>query len=89
MKRVSIRIEGCVQGVGFRWSARARASQLGVSGSVRNEDDGSVYAEAEGTDAAVDQFVAWCHRGPTGATVTRVTVRDGAARGASGFAIKG
>jgi acylphosphatase len=89
MKRISISLEGDVQGVGFRWSARARASQLGVSGFARNEDDGSVYIEAEGPDAAVDRFLEWCRRGPVSATVTRVTVRNGQCKGLPGFAIEG
>ena len=40
---------GYVQGIGFRWKARHTAERFGISGWVRNMDDGSVEMEAEGT----------------------------------------
>ena len=40
---------GYVQGVGFRWKAKNTAHRLGISGWVRNLDNGSVEMEAEGT----------------------------------------
>jgi acylphosphatase len=52
--RVQVRYRGRVQGVGFRASARSIAQgEPTVSGWVRNEPDGSVLMEAQGTDAAV------------------------------------
>lgn len=74
--RVHLRISGDVQGVGFRYQARQRAQALGLAGWVRNCPDGSVEAVAEGDDPAVQQFVAWAHRGPSPAEVERVDVRD-------------
>jgi len=47
-ERLSARITGRVQGVGFRNFTQMRARQLGVAGWVRNEQDGSVRLEAEG-----------------------------------------
>lgn len=88
MKAVSLRIEGGVQGVGYRFSARREAIRLGVSGWVTNEDDGSVAAFAEGDAGAVDAFVAWCRRGPRGAQVERVDVVPGTPRGTGDFRIK-
>jgi acylphosphatase len=70
--RVRLRIHGHVQGVSFRYDARRRASALGLSGWVRNRPDGTVEAEAQGPDDAVEQFVAWSHTGPSLAEVTRV-----------------
>ena len=48
---------GRVQGVGFRYVARHAASYLGVTGWVRNEYDGSVSMEAQGTPADLRQLL--------------------------------
>jgi acylphosphatase len=50
-KHFNIRISGRVQGVFFRASTKAKAEELGISGFVQNEPDGSVYIEAEGEEA--------------------------------------
>ena len=47
--RQHMKITGQVQGVGFRYRARYAASNLGVTGWVKNEWDGSVELEAQGT----------------------------------------
>lgn len=61
-----------MQGVFFRVSAKRKADELGLTGYVRNEADGSVYIEAEGPEADLNLFRDWCHRGPSGAKVDRV-----------------
>lgn len=76
-QRVSLRIRGKVQGVFFRESSRQEASRLGLTGWVRNRDDGSVEAVAEGEPAALEEFIRWCHRGPQAARVTDVERSDG------------
>lgn len=76
VRRVRLRIIGRVQGVGFRYSALEAARRIGVCGWVRNCDDGAVEAVAEGEQAAIAQFVRWCHRGPAGARVTQVRELD-------------
>ena len=48
---------GYVQGVGFRWKAMYTARQLGLSGWVRNLDDGSVEMEAEGTERDIEALI--------------------------------
>ena len=68
-------IQGRVQGVGFRYSARSEALRVGVCGFVRNEPDGSVYVEAEGEMTAVEAMLVWLRKGPPGSNVTRVDVR--------------
>lgn len=70
--RVHMIIEGRVQGVWFRESARRQAQSLGVNGWVRNRPDGTVEAVAEGPDAPVQAFVSWCHSGPPAARVDQV-----------------
>lgn len=79
--RASLRIDGRVQGVFFRQSAREEALRLGVTGWVRNLPDGSVEAVAEGPADAVGAFVGWCRRGPPAAKVVKVEVRESPATG--------
>ncbi len=83
-KRVHLWISGVVQGVGFRAAARRQARSLGVSGWVRNLPDGRVELVAEGPAEAVDALVAWAHRGPMGAHVTEVQVREEPPAGETG-----
>lgn len=49
--------EGDVQGVGFRWYASQAASASGATGWVRNEYDGSVTMELQGTAEQIDAAV--------------------------------
>jgi acylphosphatase len=72
--RYRLRIYGKVQGVFFRKYAQMTAQSLGLGGFVRNEPDGSVYAEVEGAPEAVENFVKWAHRGSPAAKVERVEV---------------
>jgi len=65
-------VRGRVQGVGYRASAQAAAERLGLVGWVRNRRDGSVETLAEGEPEALGRYVAWCRRGPPGASVSGV-----------------
>lgn len=56
------RFTGEVQGVGFRYYARAAAQHLGLTGWVANNWDGSVTLEAQGTRAALDELVPTIER---------------------------
>jgi acylphosphatase len=80
-RRAVLRIQGRVQGVSFRESARAEALRLGLTGWVRNLSDGSVEALAEGPPEALEAFVTWCHRGPSLARVTDVARTEAPAQG--------
>lgn len=71
-KHCILKIRGEVHGVGFRASAKRQAEELGVVGFVRNQSDGTVYIEAEGPSEALDEFVAWCRRGPSYARIAEV-----------------
>jgi acylphosphatase len=88
MKHVSVTVYGKVQGVFFRASAQEAALQYGVKGFVKNQSDGSVYIEAEGEDAVLDRFIAWCHQGPPQARVDRVEVVEGNFKSFASFDVK-
>ena len=88
MKHLSIKVSGKVQGVYFRASAAEKATELGISGFVRNERDGSVYIEAEGEEENLSQLVVWCHQGPVRAQVSKVDVKEGNVQGFVRFEIE-
>ena len=75
-KRISIVIRGKVQGVFFRREASREARRWALTGFVRNEADGSVYAEAEGSEDSLGGFVRWCRKGPTNARIESVETKD-------------
>ena len=58
----------------YRASAQEEALRLGLVGWVRNRADGTVEAVAEGEEAVVESFLAWCRRGPERARVDDVEV---------------
>ena len=87
--RARITAAGRVQGVYFRASACQQAQSLGITGWVRNCSDGSVELLAEGARDKLEQLIAWCHRGPTGARVADVRVGwEEPEHGFHGFTIK-
>ncbi len=57
MRKVKMNVQGRVQGVGFRYMTKMVADQLGVTGTVKNEDDGSVTIEAIGNDDIIQKFI--------------------------------
>ena len=74
VKLATIKIYGQVQGVFFRESARREALRLGLCGFTRNEGDGGLYVEAEGSEENLKRFVDWCRRGPELARVENIDV---------------
>jgi acylphosphatase len=82
---ISLRIEGRVQGVGYRWWAVGQARRLGLDGWVRNLRDGAVEALAIGEAEALDGFAAACKQGPSAARVTTVLRRPAEDDGSQGF----
>lgn len=73
--RAHVYVSGRVQGVFFRAHTQEEAVRRGLSGWVRNLDDGRVEAVFEGPEDKVREIVQWCHRGPSHARVTNVEVR--------------
>ncbi|PAP94918.1 acylphosphatase [Mesorhizobium wenxiniae] len=75
-RAVRVRLSGRVQGVSFRVWTRTEAEKLGLSGWVRNEDDGSVTALIVGAEGAVSTMMNRLWEGPTGASVSSVKSQD-------------
>lgn len=65
-------VSGRVQGVFFRASTREQALSLGLSGEVRNLDDGRVAVTACGPQAALESLQRWLWHGPPQAAVSDV-----------------
>lgn len=86
--RVIARIRGRVQGVNYRTGARREAQRRGLAGWARNEPDGSVLIEVEGRQDAVDDFLAWCAKGPPRARVDAVETTSAELAGYQEFTIR-
>lgn len=87
MRRVHVVVHGNVQGVGYRYTMRMVARDAGATGWVRNRRDGTVEAEVEGTDAQIDEVLAWMAEGPPGSQVAEATVTDAAPAGDRSFEV--
>jgi acylphosphatase len=75
-RTIAITVTGKVQGVFFRQSTREKATALGVTGTVANRPNGSVYIVATGTAEQLAALTAWSKTGPPKAVVTGVEVVD-------------
>ena len=83
----AIHIKGKVQGVFYRKSAREKAIEIGLTGTVSNEDDDSVLILATGTESQLKTFIDWCWQGPSRAKVESVQHEQLPTREFAGFII--
>jgi acylphosphatase len=74
VRTVHARIEGGVQGVGYRAWVESTARAMGLTGWVRNRRDSSVEMVLQGPFERVGEMLRRCERGPPTADVTRVEV---------------
>jgi len=81
----SLRVEGRVQGVGYRWWAVGEAQRLGLSGWARNRRDGSVEILAIGAADAISALEDACAEGPPAARVASVRRAPAEDDGSQGF----
>jgi len=72
--RAHIKVEGMVQGVGYRAFTADTARAMGLSGWVRNLLDGSVEAVFEGEEEQVQQAINACRTGPARARVEHISI---------------
>ncbi len=72
--RANVVVRGIVQGVNYRWFTQRRASDLGLTGFVRNAPDGSVHATIEGTRENIEHLLDTLRVGPSAAVVESLDV---------------
>ena len=87
-RRVLVRIEGRVQGVGFRAFVQREAIARGIDGFVRNRRDGGVEAVFDGASDDVAAMLESCRRGPRGSRVDMLKVFDEQSASVKGFATR-
>jgi acylphosphatase len=85
VRTVRVRIEGHVQGVGYRYWTELAAVGLGLNGWVRNRRDGGVEAVFSGPAGDVAEMIERCHQGPPAAHVHFVKVLEEPDLPPSGF----
>ena len=87
--QIEARVQGRVQGVGFRAFTTRRAQQLGLSGWVRNEPDGSVRVVAEGSEDDLHTLLDHLRHGPPASRVSDVSATwDDATGEFDGFRVR-
>jgi len=74
MPTVHVVIKGRVQGVYFRASAKEVADEIGITGWVKNTEDGDVEIMATGNEEQLKKLLEWCRVGPRRAVVMDVNV---------------
>jgi acylphosphatase len=74
IKRIKVKVEGRVQGVGFRYFAQRKAELLHLQGFIRNLPDGGVETIAEGEEAALKEYLERLRSGPQLAQVAQIEV---------------
>jgi acylphosphatase len=82
------RVRGRVQGVGFRYFVEHSAQALGISGWVRNLDDGSVEVYALGTAAQLSDLAGQLWQGPRWAEVRGVDESEATLENHAGFSVR-
>jgi acylphosphatase len=86
--RMTARVDGWVQGVGFRWFVRREAVNLGLAGCAVNRADGTVEVVAEGPRDRCEHLVEALRRPATPGQVRRVTVEWTPSTGLRGFSVE-
>ena len=89
-ERRGYRVEGRVQGVGFRWWVRRWGLDLGLSGNVWNRPDGSVEVQAWGSVEKLEALEKALWHGPPVSRVDAVdSVPSAGVTHEAGFLIEG
>jgi acylphosphatase len=70
-----IYISGFVKGVGFRWFVKSNAKSRGLTGWVKNADDGRVEVLAQGEKAMIEKLIKLCGKGSLTSQVRAVEVK--------------
>ena len=82
------RVQGRVQGVGFRYSAVREAHRLRINGWVKNASNGDVEVWAEGPPETLTLFLKWLNRGPQFSRIDSVDKEDKTPKGYYDFNVE-
>ena len=80
MASLEFLISGKVQGVYFRLHTKQEADKLGLSGWVRNTEDGKVTGCAYGDREVLKKLAIWLRKGPSSARVKKLEINWGKAK---------
>jgi acylphosphatase len=72
MNQAHVFISGYVQGVSFRYFIKSNAQKLGLTGWVRNTEDGGIEAVFSGDKKRIEEMITLCKQGPFLADVKQV-----------------
>ena len=75
-KTLHLLIEGKVQGVFYRASAKEKADEMKVTGWVKNTKAGNVEIVCQAGETELQQFLNWCKQGPSRAIVEHIEVTE-------------
>lgn len=81
LQEIRFEVRGRVQGVGFRWWTKTQALRLGITGTVRNREDGAVEVNARGEEDSLRRFREVLRRGAPASEV--LSLDESPARGVS------
>lgn len=87
-KHLKITVYGKVHGVFYRATTKLVADQLGVKGFVQNQEDNTVFIEAEAAPFILEQFLDWCKTGPERAEVEKIEYQESELKNYRNFDIK-
>ncbi len=76
MKRYHVIVDGRVQGVGMRSFCMLQAQQRGLTGNVKNLDNGMVEIYVQGEETKIDDFLAAIQEGNRFIMVTDISVKE-------------
>jgi acylphosphatase len=76
MITIRLVITGKVQGVFYRKSAKEKAGELKITGTVRNLANGDVEIIATGNREQLDNLISWCKTGPPKAVVAKIEIEE-------------
>lgn len=76
MPTVHLVIKGKVQGVFYRATAKEMAEKLSLNGWIKNTAEGHVEATIQGSQEQIDQYIAWCWKGPARAKVDAIEINE-------------
>lgn len=82
-------VSGRVQGVGFRWFVEREAAEIGITGWVRNTQNGDVEIMATGSREQLSSLRQKLQQGPRASRVDEISESDAPFLEAPSFRIEG